>query len=404
MGLGKLFTRGRRGDDVENRYAGSTFMTIIDGVEVGNPLQAYRGAMSIPGAWRSSLLIADILASVPWNAHRQWGDESIELLDPVPPLLQQPAPPEPRVSTFTSWGLDLVWHGNAIGVVAERNSDGYPTALLPVPADQVGVRRVNGSDYSPLPYGSIEYNIGGHRFDQHDVVHIKGPCQPGAVRGFGVLEAHLSDSTNTLGLAKELTRQASTISRNGVPTGKLKVSNPDATEDELKAVKARWLQAQRDRTVAVLNATTDFEPLAWNPDELQLVEARKFTLHEIALVFGLPLSFLGADQASRTYSNIEQEAINLIKFTMRGHIARFEQTLSQAFPRGTFVKANLDSILRADTLTRYQAHNIGLSGGFLTANEVREMENRPPLTAEQRAEIAARQVTGSNNTETQEGT
>lgn len=374
MGLGKLFTR-QAPPVQENRTAGAGFQVIIDGNPINFPTSIYRGGMSVPGAWRSALLISDLLGSVPWDAYVSEVGRPVERVKPTPPLLEQPSPPDTRMTTISSLALDLIWHGNCVEIVAARDRNGYPTATYPVPADWVGVRRVNQDNYW-LPVGAIEYDVGGQKFSQYEVIHTKGPCAPGALRGFGVLEAHLD---GTLSLAMEQARQAASLSRHGVPTGTLKSDNPDLTEPEAIELKAKWLAAQRDRTVAVLNATTSFEPLSWNPEELQLVEARKFSLHELALIFGLPLSFLGADQASRTYSNIEQEAINLLKFTLRGHLARFEQTRSLAFPPGTVVKANLDEILRADTLTRYQAHQTGIEAGFLLVDEARELENRAPL-------------------------
>lgn len=356
-----------------------TEFAIIDGQQVfgdGGGPNTYRGGMKIPGAGRAATLLSDLLGSVPWHAYRERGGGPVEKLTPTPPLLDQPNPPDPRMATFSAWALDLIWEGNAVGIVAARNLEGFPTAVIPVPARMVGIRRVGRESISQVPIGGLEYQIGTLTLGSGDVLHVKGPCEPGAVRGMGVLEAHLND---TLCLAREQSRQAQSISRHGVPTGKLKVSNPDATREELEDVKESWLTAQRDRTVAVFNATTDFEPLAWNPEELELVEARKFSLHEIALIFGVPLSFLGVEQSSRTYTNVEQEAVNLLKFSLAGHLARFEQTLTLQFPRGTWVKANLDAILRPDTLTRYQAHQIGLSAGFLTVDEVREIEDRPPM-------------------------
>lgn len=363
-------------EKVENRAAGTTWQTIvIDGQSVDLPASVYRGAMGIPGAWRSANLIADLLGSVPWNAFRDRDGYSVKV-EPTPHLLDQPAPPDTRMVTFSSFALDLIWHGNAVGIVAARNRDGYPTAVYPVPAEQVGVRRVTDNTYSPLPVGAIEYAIGPLRLGVDDVVHIKGPTQPGGLKGFGVLEAHMN---GTLSLALEQSRQARNIANAGVPTGLLKSENPDLTEAEATALKAKWQANQRDRTVQVLNASTSFEPLAWDPEKMQLVEARKFALHEIALIFGLPLSYLGVEQSNRTYTNVEMESLNLLKFTLGGHLARFEQALSQQFPRGTWVKANLDSILRADTKSRYEAHQIGITSGFLTVDEVREIEDRPPL-------------------------
>jgi len=338
----------------------------------------YRGGMSIPGAWRAAILLSDLLGEIPWDAYREYAGNPVEKLYPCPPLLEQPNPPDAAITTFSSWGLDLIWHGNAVGVIAARNAQGWPTAAIPVPADMVAVRRVTPYVDSPLPVGELEYAIGSMRMGSQDVIHIKGPCRPGAVRGMGVLENHFE----TLNLAKAQQRQASSISQHGVPTGVLKSSNPDLTTDEAAALKTGWLASQSTRTVAVLNATTDFTPLSWNPEELEMVEARKFTLNELENIFGLPIGWLGGMNSARQYSNIEQDAVNLLKFSLGGHVGRFEGTLSLAFPRGTKVKGNLNMILRADTLTRYQAHALALANKFLTVDEVREIEDRPPLPPE----------------------
>lgn len=378
MGLGKLLQRTRH-DDTEQRAAGSNFEIVIDGTPINAPASLYRGGMSIPGAWRCALLLSDLIGQVPWHAFRERAGNPVEQVTPTPLLLEQPNPPDTRMTTFSSSALDLIWEGNAVWVIAARNRDGLPTAGIPVPATQVGIRR--SPEISPvtdLPLGEVEYKIGRHTFGAHDVIHIKGPCPPGSLRGFGVLEAHLNGHS-TLDLAQDLAEQAQSISRHGVPTGTLKSEDPDLDQPKADKLKQRWMAAQQTRTVAVLNSTTDFKPLSWNPEELQLVEARKFELHEQALIFGVPLGMLGVEQSSRTYQNIEQEGLNLLKWSLGGHLARFEQTLSAHLPRGTRAKANLDSILRSDTLTRYQAHQTAIKSGFLTVDEVRELEDRGPL-------------------------
>jgi HK97 family phage portal protein len=381
VGLGRLLTRQQESAAEQHRAAGATFETILMDAAAaggGQVMQPYRGGMRVPGAWRCAVVLSDLLGMVPWNAYREYGGNPVEQIKPRPWLLEQPNPPDTRMTSFSSWALDLIWEGNAIGIVAARNATGYPTAAYAVPAAAVGVRRITDQSWSTLPIGTIEYSVGQKTFPSSDIIHIKGPCEPGALRGIGVLEAHMA----TLNLAKEQSRQAGALAVHGVPTGVIESANPDLTSDEAKDIKAKWLQSQRDRTIAVLNATTTFKPLSWNPEELQLVEARKFSLHELALIFGVPLSLLGVESGSRTYSNIEQEGINLLKFSLGGHLARFEQTLSQHMARGTWAQANLDAILRADTLTRYQAHKIGLGGKpFLTVEEVRAIEDRGPMPA-----------------------
>jgi len=229
---------------------------------------------------------------------------------------------------------------------------------------------------SPLPAGALEYKIGNMSLASDEVIHIKGPCEPGALRGMGVLETHF----NTINLSQEQQRQARSVSTAGVPTGVITSDNPDLTDAEALDMKATWMAGQTTRTVQVLNASTKFEPLSWKPEEMQMIEARKFTLTEWENIFVLPIGWLGGQDSSKTYSNIEQDAINLIKFSLQDHLSRFEQTLSLAFPRGTDVRANLDAVLRSDTLTRYQAHALALANKpWKTEDEVRETEHLGPM-------------------------
>ncbi|OLL69849.1 Phage portal protein [Pseudonocardia sp. Ae168_Ps1] len=339
--------------------------------------------MAHPGAWRASLLLSDLLGGVPWRALRSRGDRPAERVDPTPALLEQPNPPDTRMATFSALALDLIWHGNAVAVVADRDRHGHASAVVPVAAEQVAISRAES--------GAVRYGIGsgaGQRWYGHDdVLHVKGPSRPGALRGMGVLECHLDGA---LRLSADLARQAGGVAEAGVPSVWIKSSDPDLTAADAAELKAAFLRSQRTRSPAVTNSGTSIEPLSWNPSETQLLEAREFSVGEIALIFGLDPSWLGVSRSSRVYSNIEGEAINLVKFSLGGHLARFEQAFSAHLPRGTSAKANLDALLRADTRTRYESHARAIEAGFLTVDEVRALEDRPPLTAAQRAEMAAR--------------
>ncbi len=166
------------------------------------------------------------------------------------------------------------------------------------------------------------------------------------------------------------------------------LSYPESLDqDQAIRLKAQWKQAQQTRDVAVVSGGLTFTPMAWSPSDTQLLDARRFTVNEIALIFGLDPTWLGAAQSRRVYSNVETEGINLVRYSLGGHLARFEQALSAALPSGTYVKANLDGLLRADTLSRYQTHEIGIQAGFRSRDEARELEDRPPLTPKQRAEL-----------------
>jgi HK97 family phage portal protein len=135
----------------------------------------------------------------------------------------------------------------------------------------------------------------------------------------------------------------------------------------------------RSREPAVLNESTKFEPISDNAGDAQLVESRTFDLTEIANMLGLPAYYLGAPNSSRTYSNIENEQQQLLRFSLAPWMIRFEQAFSDLLPRGQVAKFNVDAFLRTDTLTRYQAHKIGIEGGFLTPDEARALEDLQPI-------------------------
>lgn len=397
MGLGQLFARSTQTDiaitqtDTTTGSKAVETFTITDLSPSWNASGHYRGGMGIPAASRAAEMLSDLVGGLTWDAYRDDPNEDLaHKVYPRPVVLDQPAPPRPLITTVSSMALDYLWHGNAIGVKVGFDERGNASGLLPVSAESVWVRQVMPNDGIPFPVGSYAYAIAlipgfpQHWYSQDEVVHIMGPAEPHAVRGMGVLENHLG----TLDLAHEQRRQATNATGSGVPTGVLTSDDPDMNQTDADEISEAWMRKQRDRKVAVLNATTHYEALAWSPTETQLIQARELSMHEIALIFGLDPSWLGKSTASMTYSNVEQEAVNLLKFGKPGGLVRrFEAGFSSALAPGTYAKANLDALLRSDTLSRYQAHVLAY-GRWLTADEIRRIEDRPPLTPEQKAEIA----------------
>lgn len=392
MGLGALIERNLV-YEVTNTQSGATdtYTIITDG---GPGMYAdwgtgeYRGLTSIPPAWRALTLLAGLLGRVPWCAYRKvYGAPPVKLDEPVP-LLDQPAAGfEPGLNTYRSWGLDRLGYGNGIGLIAARSPLGWPTSVAPVDASQVAVSRVTETNpIADFRSGEIVYYIAGRWYPSSEVVHFKGPCKPGALRGMGIVEVHFA----AIDAARKLGSQVAAVSAAGVPTGVLKTLNPDLTKEAAQELKDAWLASQSTRTIAVLGAGVEFEPVAWNPTEVQLNEMRAFNITDWANIFGIDASFLGGQNPSRVYANLSEKGIDLLRFGNAGDlIAEFEATLTTHLPRGQYVKANLDFLLRADTTARYQAHAVGIAAGFLTPDEAREYEERPPLTQAQKDDLVA---------------
>lgn len=366
MALGKLLKRDLFPVPQPNSYVDSLgrvsrfYDTVYSGVFVDE-----RTTLSIPGVWRGITLIADAIGALPLHAYR--GDQR---LDPTPPLLERPFPGETRVETISAMVASLLVYGNYVAILGEPGANGYPESLYPIAPNRVAIHRRDGR---------LVYKLDETEYDQSEVFHVKGFSLPGHVAGIGILAAQKQG----LGIAIALQEYAAKYFDGGAqPTGVLYSSDPDLDQDEADLLKAMWLRhyGGTSREPAVLSESIKFEQLSDNAKDSQLVESRTFSLTEIANMLGLPGSYLGAPNSSRTYANIEQENQSLLRWSLTPWLSRIEARFTDYLPRGQYAKFNVDALLRSDTLTRYQAHKIALESGFLTVDEVRtDFENRPPL-------------------------
>ena len=320
-------------------------------------------ALSIPGVWRGVNLIANAIGGLPLQDYRN--GVRIE----TPPILSRPNPPETRIETISAAIAACIIHGNFIALLGAPNATGYPDTIYPIAPERVNLKVENGRKI---------WQIDGQIFDQSEVMHVKGFSLPGHHFGVGLLQAQRQGLGTAIALNEYAARY---FSGGGQPSGILYSSNPDLDASEAALLKQQWMQhyGGRSREPAVLNESTKFEPISDNAGDAQLVESRTFDLTEIANMLGLPAYYLGAPNSSRTYSNIENEQQQLLRFSLAPWMIRFEQAFSDLLPRGQVAKFNVDAFLRTDTLTRYQAHKIGIEGGFLTPDEARALEDLQPI-------------------------
>lgn len=332
-------------------FQGSWSATYVDG----------KTALGIPAIWRGVTLIADAIGALPIHAYRKG-----ELVYQTPKILDRPVPTETRMETYAAMAASLIVHGNYVAVLGEPGANGLPEYFYPVEVDRVQVSREND--------GRIVYRIDEKVYDKSEILHIKYFTMPGALVGEGILAAQ----KQAIGKGIAINEYASRYFDGGVlPSAVIKSSNPDLSQEEADALKTAWMSmySARNRAPAVLNASTSFEVLSSNAQESQLIEAQQQSLVEAANILGLPAYYLGAPNSSRTYTNVEQENLQLVRWSIQPIAERIEQAMSDLLVRGQYAKFNYDSLLRTDTLSRYQAHKIALEAGFLTIDEVREYED-----------------------------
>lgn len=353
---------------------------------------------------RATSLICDTIAALPWRVLSSPPEPAAPVVPlPVPrwladPMLHRPdarfgPSPAPaalrlaRASFWSQWMRSAIMKGRGC-LIFEEGADGAPVAgtmrlLNPdavAPVDRPYIHRRIGAETDPL---SVETDYDG-RFDiggrTHRLLELLNPMDAVDEYGLarGVLEKHAAET----GMAQQQLSYGRRMYRSGVPAGYLKVSVPNYSKDQAEALKARWLDANGgdERSIAVLNATTDFQPLAMSPVDMALIESRKMTLVDIANMFGVPVYHLnGGDSGGLTYSTAESRSRDLITYTLMPWANAAEDMLTGLLPAGQYVEVGFTGLLRADTKTRYDAYSTALRDGWMSIDEVRAVEGLAPI-------------------------
>jgi HK97 family phage portal protein len=329
-------------------------------------------ALGIPAIYRGITLISDAIGALPLCAYRN----KREVL-PTPQILMRPVPTETRMETISAMAAALIIHGNYVAVLGEPGANGLPDSIYPVSPDRVQVS---------TDKGKIIYKIDERTYDQSEIMHIKNFTLPGDLVGKGILAV----AKQALGKEIAINEYAARYFDGGVnPTAVIKSANPDLSQEEADALKSAWMAmySSRNRSPVVMNSSTDFEVLSSNAAESQLVEAQTAGLTEAANILGLPPYFLGSPNSSRTYSNVVEENLQLIKWSIQPIAERIEAAFSDLLVRGQTAGFKYDSLLKTDTASRYNAYATALSNGFLSVDEVRNYENLDPMDYEEGNEV-----------------
>jgi HK97 family phage portal protein len=152
---------------------------------------------------------------------------------------------------------------------------------------------------------------------------------------------------------------------------------PDAAE----ALQARWEARHKGkRRIAVLGDGAKFQAITIAPDEAQFIETQRFNVSTICRIYGIAPEMMGGETAGHeAYTSPEMRGTDFLTFTLRPWLLRVEGAVSRLLPRTQTAKFNAGGFVRATLRDRYEAHKVGIEAGFLTVNEARELEDRPPL-------------------------
>jgi len=291
-------------------------------------------------------------------------------LSPTPSVIIRPDVNRSRRDFLSRTVINLAMSGEAF-ILCTYDSKGAVKIFETLDPAQVQIQYHERTGEKTFEYNNRKYSM-------REMKHLRLFELPGSTRGLGPIQA----ARQTLFGYSTLQRHSTSfVKNNGVPQGVL--SAPVETDTALTEEHQRaWYAALENSGIAVLPPGYRFEALSLSPADLAFLDQMRYSVTDIARLFGVPAPYLLADQGeggSLTYSNLSQVDQQFYRTTLLAYLQVIEDAMSSALVRGQEVKFDLTEWLRPDDKTRYETYQLGLNAGFLTLEEVREKEGLPPL-------------------------
>lgn len=319
----------------------------------------------------SANLIASTLSQLPLDLLRGSGSTKKEVAKG--PLLEDPGG---EGYGFEDWAWSVYFRaliqGNTVGLIADTDKYGYPTVIQLQDITKVQV------DYDKN--GFPVWKINGTDIPRERIWHFRAFPQEGKVFGLSPIGQHM----RTVGIGIQAEEFGASFFADGAHPTAILTSEAKLDPTQAATVKSRVLAAIRgSREPVLLPNDIKYQPIQIAPSESQFLETQKYSSAECARIFGPGVpEMLGYEVGgTMTYANVEQRSLHLLIYTLNNWARRLEASLSttKMTPRGQYVRFNRNALLQATTLDRYRAYEIALKNQWETVNEVRELEDKPPV-------------------------
>jgi len=365
--------------DKPSNSVGGGWRFLFGGTTSGKAVNE-RTAMQTSAVYACVRILSESIAGLPLHVYHYKADGSKERTadHPLQRLLHDE--PNKEMTSFVfreALMAHLLLWGNAYAQII-RDGRGYPVALYPLLPDRMTVDR-DANDELVYTYQSDKGQI---KLRRESVLHIPGLGFDGLI-GY----SPIAMAKNAVGLALATEDYGATFFANGAnPGGVLEhpgVIKPDQVERLRESWQSQFGGANAHK-VAVLEDGLKFHQMSIPPEEAQFLETRKFQINEIARIFRVPPHMVG-DLEKSSFSNIEQQSLEFVKYTLGPWVIRWEQSLTQALllpgEKAAFsIRFNLDGLLRGDYQSRMQGYSVGIQNGFYSVNDVRALEDMNLLT------------------------
>jgi len=330
--------------------------------------------LSIVPVYSATGLIADQFASSPVSVYDKT-DSGVPTRAKVQPQLVR----DPGVNGLDiySWKHQAIssalLRGNAYGYILNRDRDGIPSTVVWLNPNDVDV-----DESGPSPVFTFKGNV----IPRARLIHIPAYVQAGSVVGMSPL-ALFKAQIETADAAQNYGK--TWFKRGGIPSGILKNTAKAMNAEQVAIAKSRFKASVSSSDPFVTGADWDYQAISIPGSEVQFISALELTANQWAAIYRVAPEDVGGRSSGTTltYKSLEQDQIKFAQRTMRPWTTRFEAVLDRYLFGTQYVRFNLDASARADLKTRYEAHAIAIASGFRTVNEVRELEELPPLAVVQ---------------------
>ena len=390
MGIKSLFGFGQARDKPVDKAADAGYSFLFGRTTSGKPVNE-RTAMQTTAVYACVRILAEAVASLPLHVYEYQDDGGKKLVHDHPLYYLLHDEPNPEMTSFvfreTLMSHLLIW-GNAYAQII-RDGAGRVLGLYPLLPDKMEVQRDDkgniyyvysrNSDENPMfkEYGNIKLKA-------EDVLHIPGLGFDGLI-GY----SPIAMAKNAVGMTLACEEYGASFFANGANPGGV-LEHPGVLKDPSK-VRESWNSVYRGvsnaHKIAVLEEGMKYQQICIPPEEAQFLETRKFQINEIARLYRIPPHMVG-DLDKSSFSNIEQQSLEFVKYTLDPWVIRWEQSLQRSLllpgEKGKyFIKLNVDGLLRGDYQSRMNGYAVGRQNGWFSANDIREMENMNPIPDEE---------------------
>ena len=330
-------------------------------------------ATQIGAVYACTRLLADTISSLPVDTFIRRDGNRLPFR-PRPAWVYEPeGPGSSRVEYFKQVVVSmLLSHGAVIQVV--RGGNGDVVALQPLDPTRVTVRR------NPATR-SREFVVDGKTVLPGDqVLYICEMRKPGSVMGTSRIE----EVKNTLGLAKALDEFASRYFSNGANAGGIIEFPGNLTQEQAKdvveAFEAGHKGLRKSHKPGVLSGGAKFQKIGSDAEQAQMLQSRQFAVEEIARVFRVPPSMIGLNTpGAMSYASVEHNAIQFVRYSLTPLSSAIEEAHNRLLPGDSFLRVNMDGLLRGDSATQAQVFSTALQAGYMSVNDVRGLMDMRPV-------------------------